>query len=214
MHPYLWPDSYGQVCDLPWEEYGEIIQKPITSPGVFVFDNPVVEIFSQTAWYEVPMVWLPIVTCMLLAANTLDTAYIALGAVLWMFLEYLLHRYLFHSHLCSPRLHFLLHGLHHILPTDDQRLVFPPLATAIIATPIYLCVYAVFGSTHSLLVMAGILLGYVLYDMIHYAIHHVKDLPRPFSWLRARHMYHHFRDHTANFGISSPLVDLLFATSN
>jgi len=47
-----------------------------------------------------------------------------LGNLIWTFLEYLLHRFLFHLDALLPdkpwalTLHFLLHGIHHYLPMD------------------------------------------------------------------------------------------------
>ena len=67
---------------------------------------------------------------------------------------------------------------------------------------------------------AGLLLGYLYYDYVHFATHHVKP-PRA-AWLspianlmkeqRRRHMKHHFQDHTKGFGVSMPLWDRVFGT--
>ena len=44
--------------------------------------------------------------------------------LLWTLIEYLLHRFVFHSEYVLPDskllryLHFALHGIHHMLPTD------------------------------------------------------------------------------------------------
>lgn len=46
------------------------------------------------------------------------------GNLIWTFLEYTLHRFLFHldfylpDHYAFLTLHFLLHGVHHYLPMD------------------------------------------------------------------------------------------------
>lgn len=57
------------------------------------------------------------------------------------------------------------------------------------------------------------LLGYLAYDCMHYAMHH-GALPRAglLGLIRRAHLEHHFRRPGANFGISSPLVDLLLGT--
>eukprot|EP00042_Codosiga_hollandica_P044709 m.445639 g.445639 ORF g.445639 m.445639 type:complete len:71 (-) comp56856_c0_seq3:154-366(-) len=49
----------------------------------------------------------------------------------WTFVEYLLHRFLFHMPVntdsaLSITMHFFLHGQHHKFPMDPDRLVFPP----------------------------------------------------------------------------------------
>jgi hypothetical protein len=55
--------------------------------------------------------------------------YYIFGVFLWSFLEYFLHRFLFHAHTSSRlgnTLHFIFHGVHHLDPLDPNRLVFPP----------------------------------------------------------------------------------------
>lgn len=47
-----------------------------------------------------------------------------IGNIIWTFLEYTLHRFLFHIDYYLPdspaflTLHFLMHGIHHYLPMD------------------------------------------------------------------------------------------------
>lgn len=81
---------------------------------------------------------------------------------MWTAVEYILHRYVFHMDTkelgdWGKIFHFLLHGLHHKVPTDPYRLVFPPVPALIIATTIYqMCSY-MFSQPR--LVMAGGLSG-------------------------------------------------------
>lgn len=62
--------------------------------------------------------------------------------------EYGLHRWLFHldeylpNHPVAILTHFLLHGVHHIVPMDPYRLVFPP----VMAIPLSLVVRSVLGA--------------------------------------------------------------------
>ena len=55
---------------------------------------------------------------------------------------------------------------------------------------------------------AGMLLGYVSYDCMHYLMHSGL-LGGP---LKAAHMHHHYMDDSSGYGISSPLFDLVFGT--
>lgn len=87
---------------------------------------------------------------------------IILGLFLWTLIEYTLHRWLFHidarhrsSAFCT--FHFLLHGLHHKVPFDPFRLVFPPLPAAILATIFYQPGYFLFDCPK--IVLAGCLMG-------------------------------------------------------
>ena len=58
------------------------------------------------------------------------------------------------------------------------------------------------------MVFGGVLLGYVAYDVSHYLMHSGRLGGR----LKVAHMQHHYRDHSAGFGISSALYDALFRT--
>lgn len=87
---------------------------------------------------------------------------IVLGIFLWTLLEYSLHRFVFHLDSTNRNrwvctFHFLLHGLHHKVPFDPYRLVFPPFPATILATiiyqPLFLC------SNHPQLLFAGGLFG-------------------------------------------------------
>ncbi len=57
------------------------------------------------------------------------------------------------------------------------------------------------------------LVGYVSYDIIHYALHHIDTTKHKGSWfhkLQKYHNKHHFSGQYAGFGVSSPLWDLVF----
>ena len=58
------------------------------------------------------------------------------------------------------------------------------------------------------MLFAGVLLGYVAYDVRHYLMHSGRLGGR----LKAAHMHHHYKDPSAGFGISSALYDILFRT--
>ena len=53
--------------------------------------------------------------------------------------------------------HFLIHGLHHKVPTDPYRLVFPPFPAVIIATTLYQPLSLVLS--YPRLVLAGTICG-------------------------------------------------------
>lgn len=63
------------------------------------------------------------------------------------------------------------------------------------------------------LVLAGALIGYLSYDMIHYYIHHGSPRNRYFYMLKRTHYNHHFVNHDKGFGISSPVWDFAFGTA-
>ena len=59
----------------------------------------------------------------------------------------------------------------------------------------------------------GFGVGYVSYDMMHYAVHHVQNSKIAlFRKIRRHHMAHHFRDTRLGFGVSSYFWDRVFKT--
>lgn len=90
-----------------------------------LFRSDAVEAFSKTVWWVVPLVWLPVCTALWVPYLTspkasLGEAAVLLGAgiFIWTFIEYSLHRFVFHldsalpDHPAARTLHFLLHGVH------------------------------------------------------------------------------------------------------
>jgi len=60
--------------------------------------------------------------------------------------------------------------------------------------------------------MAGVLTGYILYDMTHYYIHHNK--PAAWYWreLKSYHVLHHYKNPKLGYGVSNKLWDYVFDT--
>jgi sterol desaturase/sphingolipid hydroxylase (fatty acid hydroxylase superfamily) len=138
------------------------------------------------------------------------------GYALWTLFEYWLHRLVFHFEPADgvgARLHWIIHGVHHDHPNDPMRLVMPPAVSVPLAATVFGLLYLVFGSRYAPGIGAGFFVGYLVYDMMHYYLHHF----RPRGWLgrtlRERHMRHHFQDDTRGFGISAPYWDEVFGTS-
>ncbi len=138
------------------------------------------------------------------------------GYALWTLFEYWLHRVVFHFEPedgLGARLHWIIHGVHHDHPNDPMRLVMPPAVSIPLGAIVFGALYLILGSGYAPAVGAGFFLGYLVYDMTHYYLHHF----RPQGWLgrvlRERHMRHHFQDDTRGFGISAPYWDEVFRTS-
>jgi sterol desaturase/sphingolipid hydroxylase (fatty acid hydroxylase superfamily) len=59
---------------------------------------------------------------------------------------------------------------------------------------------------------AGFATGYLAYDTIHFVTHHSSARsPLARIWKR-RHFRHHYADSTRDFGVSSPLWDIVLGT--
>jgi sterol desaturase/sphingolipid hydroxylase (fatty acid hydroxylase superfamily) len=138
------------------------------------------------------------------------------GYALWTLFEYWLHRIVFHFEPedgLGARLHWIIHGVHHDHPNDPLRLVMPPAVSVPLAAAVFGVLYLIFGSHYAPALGAGFFTGYLIYDMMHYYLHHFRPHGRLGRMLRERHMRHHFQDDTRGFGISAPYWDEVFRTS-
>src|SRR3954454_92661 len=100
--------------------------------------------------------------------------YAAGGYALWTLAEYWIHRVVFHFEPedgFGARLHWMVHGVHHDHPNDPLRLVMPPAASVPLALIVVGTIFVAAGSVHAPAVAAGFLIGYLIYDMIHYHVH-------------------------------------------
>lgn len=173
----------------------------------------------------IPITYFPIIAYVIsLGAKDLSLMssifYFSLGVLWWTFSEYYLHRFLFHSEETwlpnNPKvlaLHFLFHGQHHAFPMDRLRLVFPPVAGFLvhyffIVVPMSYLI----PKPYLYLVVAGELFGYVLYDLIHYYIHHATPKDPYFKDLKRYHMLHHYKKGSIGFGVSNKLWDFVFGS--
>ncbi|WVZ25757.1 hypothetical protein V8G54_004301 [Vigna mungo] len=223
------------------EDYDEWVHEPIVSKdGPRFFQSDFLELFTRTAWWVIPTVWLPVASWFIF--NSVKSGlpsqqvapFVLLGIFVWTLAEYTLHRFLFHVKTKSywgNTFHYLLHGCHHKHPMDSYRLVFPPVAAAILALPIWNLVKLICTPSIAPAVFGGILLGYVMYDCTHYYLHHGQpksEVPKSlklskiisqekaydnsFVMLQKYHLNHHYRLQNYGFGITSPLWDKVFGT--
>jgi sterol desaturase/sphingolipid hydroxylase (fatty acid hydroxylase superfamily) len=187
-----------------------------------LFESSFLELFTHVHWTVPLIVYLPLVTYFLsLAVNNpiLSPATIlglfVLGVLVWTFTEYILHRFVFHYEpktKIGQRLHFLLHGVHHDYPNDSLRLVMPPVVSLPLAAIFYFLFLAVVGEVYLPAFFPGFLVGYLCYDMIHYATHHAPMRGKVGLLLKHHHMRHHYQTDEFNYGVSSPLWDFVFGT--
>jgi len=139
-----------------------------------------------------------------------------LGVFVWTCAEYILHRFVFHFEPSSPwgrRMHFVFHGVHHDYPRDAMRLVMPPSASIPLAFIFYF-VFTLFFSDkgHLWAFFPGFVFGYLIYDMMHYAMHHANFKSGIFKRIKQHHMLHHYDDMSKGYGVSSVLWDKIFGS--
>ena len=124
------------------------------------------------------------------------------GVFFWTLSEYLLHRFFFHgedywlpNHPFILAHHFMIHGIHHAYPMDRYRLVFPVVPGYIILFFIVFRPIEAFSPIQYIHALkSGLLLGYVIYDLIHYFLHHSSPRSGYFKSLKVYHMQHHYKN--------------------
>src|SRR5258707_11321945 len=139
----------------------------------------------------------------------MDRLYMVLaGVAAWMLLEYLVHRIVFHRYSVGRR----LHQLHHDHPNDPDA-ERSSLSTPLIASPTGLLLIVTAGLEDGSAIFAGLLLGYLAFIIVHYAVHRWPIEPN--SWLysaKIRHLTHH-RFQNFNYGVTTILWDIVFRTN-
>jgi len=130
--------------------------------------------------------------------------------------EYVLHRFVFHYHPSSEfgkKIHFIFHGIHHDYPRDRLRLVMPPSVSIPLATLFFLLFRTFIPAPQLYIFFGAFLTGYLIYDMFHYAIHHVEVKGKLWNVLKTHHLKHHYNDPNKGFGVSSPIWDVIVGSN-
>jgi sterol desaturase/sphingolipid hydroxylase (fatty acid hydroxylase superfamily) len=194
-----------------------------------LFKSDFLEFFTHITPLAVLIIWLPVAVYFMVSeivSSGGQTGWLVLaagfvvGVFLWSFTEYTLHRFLFHFEAKSERaqrIFFLFHGVHHAQPQCKTRLVMPPAVSVPLSLVVYGIMYLLFalllGLPHWLgPVMSGFTIGYLFYDLTHYATHHFPMRNGMWKWLKRYHMQHHYKTPNARYGVSSPLWDYIFNT--
>ena len=197
---------------------------------VRLFKSDFLEFFTHIHPAVIVALWLPVIVALLVYAVVRRPAGLwgalaiplglAIGLFLWTLAEYMLHRFVFHfrpRNAWQERVSFLVHGVHHAQPKAKTRLVMPPAVSIPLALLFfglfYLVLGVALGAYHWIApAFAGFLAGYLAYDLIHYATHHIRMRQGVGKALVRHHMQHHGKLWDKHYGVSSPLWDVVFRT--
>jgi sterol desaturase/sphingolipid hydroxylase (fatty acid hydroxylase superfamily) len=141
--------------------------------------------------------------------------YFLIGLGVWTLTEYIMHRFIFHYHPTSEfgkKMHFIFHGVHLDYPRDKKRLVLPPSVSIPLATLFYFLFKSFLLPQLLFSFFPGFLLGYLIYDMLHYAMHHHNFKSGIMKKIKQHHMLHHYQDPDKGYGVSSSLWDVILRT--
>ncbi len=133
-----------------------------------------------------------------------------LGAFVWTFLEYWLHRLL--GHVKGAKNPFSAEHLRH----HAELTYFAPTSKKLLAALLVLALTTpglmlLFG-TPGLSAAAGFRLMYSVYEFIHRRLHTHPPRTRYGRWARRHHLHHHCSRPKDNEGVSWPLWDWVFRT--
>lgn len=196
-----------------------------------LFKSNLLEFFTHIHPAVIVVIWTPVVIWNLwqpyldpsiaLGTGSVALAFL-LGLVIWTFTEYAMHRFVFHYMPENPgprteRIIYLFHGIHHHQPQMKTRLVMPPMVSIPLAILFWLLFKLVFVTLlhapawlHP--TFGGFIAGYIAYDLIHYATHHLPMEWGPLKTLKRYHMQHHFKTPDQRYGVSSASWDVVFGT--
>jgi sterol desaturase/sphingolipid hydroxylase (fatty acid hydroxylase superfamily) len=199
------------------------------SKPIRLFESDFLEFFTHISPISIIVLWLPIAALLIVYAvkQTPSLGFPAfipegfvIGLFLWTLAEYIVHRFVFHHQPAGQlqeRIFFLFHGIHHAQPQVRTRLVLPfP-----ISVPLALLFFGLFYEVAAVLLrapqwvaplMSGFLVGYLAYDLTHYATHHFPMRSGYGKYIKRYHMQHHYVDPNSRFGVSSPVWDWVFHT--
>ncbi|MDI1253065.1 sterol desaturase family protein [Thermomonas sp.] len=129
-----------------------------------------------------------------------------MGLLAFSWVEYGFHRWLMHGQvpLLGPG-----HRKHHENPTGHDSMPFflPPMILAVLVSLFALLMPV----GDALLLAGGLACGYAAYGLSH-AVIHVKRFRHPLGrrWAAVHHVHHYHPD--ANFGVTTPLWDIVLGT--
>ncbi len=90
----------------------------------------------------------------------------------------------------------------------------PPMLMCALALPVANLWHAfVLPAGATMVLMAGSMTGYMMYDMLHYYFHHGPPIAGYLAFMKKYHMAHHYVNPNEGFGVSNILWDIVFSTS-
>ena len=137
------------------------------------------------------------------------TIFWIIGAIGWTLCEYLLHRYAGHSR------QFLgsftqEHRAHH----SAGDYFMPHLKKIRIALkvliPLTLVSILIFGGQAGSGLSLGFTTFFIIYEVLHKRAHTHRPRTMYGRWLRRHHFFHHFSAPRKNFGVTTPIWDIVF----
>lgn len=161
-----------------------------------------------------------LITSFLFTMNLTTTVllFFPLGILIYMFSEYLTHRFFFHIKAPKNTILFKLikrlHYDHHKKP-NELKLLFLPIWFSIPSLFLLSTVFFLFTQAiqYTLSFSIGLLFMFFVYEWKHYVAHRpLKPKTRFGRWIKKTHTLHHYKNENYWYGVSTPFIDVLFGT--
>lgn len=186
-----------------------------------LFKNPIAQFFSYTNRYITAGYIITYILLLVFIQNKFNPdltlpikiIFFVSGVFFWTLFEYLLHRYLFHlkgESALVKKFTYLMHGVHHNQPREENWVFMPPLPGTIYILVFYGLFWLLMRDSTPIF-LSGFLLGYLAYALIHFFIHLRRPIKK-LSFFWRHHSLHHYNNPSKAFGVSSPLWDIVFNT--
>jgi sterol desaturase/sphingolipid hydroxylase (fatty acid hydroxylase superfamily) len=133
------------------------------------------------------------------------------GIVFWTFTEYMLHRFLGHTHK-GKNFFKAEHSTHHSKANYFAPAYKKIIAAVIVAAALTFITNLLTTLPNAIAFVSGLMSMYGLYEITHYRYHAFKPIIAPFIILRKHHFYHHFHNPSVNHGVTSRFWDRVFGT--
>jgi sterol desaturase/sphingolipid hydroxylase (fatty acid hydroxylase superfamily) len=191
----------------------------VSRPRMRLFQSDALEYLTVISPMAFALLWLAILS--LTAWSGWGTAGVwasiglfLLGLMIWTLFEYAMHRFLFHWKTRSrifKAVVFVTHGNHHVEPNDPYRNLMPPIISVPVLAAVWALCLLVVGPPGTVLFL-GFMIGYVLYDGVHYACHQFPMRRGLLRHLRQHHIRHHYTRQEGNYAITATIWDWVFGT--
>lgn len=205
------------------------------SKGARVYSNTIMDtLFSRVPWWAIllysPMAIVPFIygkqSLIELGKQSDIYKWFLLGMGLWTVGEYVLHRFIFHMDRYLPdysqrmfALHFAIHGVHHFLPMDPERIAAPPPMVFLLQFILWASLYAILGAGNGNVLFAGSVTAFLWYEEFHISLHTMPQIYQFWTgwWphhteMKRYHLQHHYKNYDWGYGVTSKLWDYAFGT--
>lgn len=138
------------------------------------------------------------------------------GILYWTFLEYAIHRWLYHSNYPANFIRYFLGSFHlyHHADMTDHRVLNAGFLMVYVVTPLILSPLLLLTRDYALLaaVGAGLSMAHYFYEWVHYVLHYKHHERGYLAYIQNYHFHHHDKNPASNFGNTSHVWDVIFGT--